>query len=157
MAEKEPNPFWKIVSIPFVLVGACVVFMSITIIVKTAVFHTTSTSTTGVILRVEPRPGRSMQYAPIYSFRDNSGNTHQKEGILCGKDRWHAGQSIPVRFDPRNADDSKLDCFHDMWMPPLLFSAFSTLYFFVMWMVLRRSATSRWLSRSSQLKLQERI
>jgi hypothetical protein len=152
MAERIPFTFWKIVSIPFVLVGACAVFMSIAILVKTAVFHTKSTSTTGVILRVEPRPGRSIQHAPIYSFRDSSGNSHQNEGILCGKDRWHEGQSILVRFDPNNADDSKLDCFHDIWMPPLFFSAFSTLYFFVMWMVLRSSSKSRWLSRSSQLK-----
>lgn len=151
MSENIPSTYWKIVAVPFVFVGACAVLVSISLLVKTAVFHATSVSTLGTIERVETRAGRSIQFFPIYSFRDNSGKPFQHEGILCGRDRWQEGESVLVRYDPKDPDKSALACLHDIWMVPLLFSAFSGVYFFATWRFFRAiSKPDGFRSRSLQ-------
>lgn len=157
MIGTPPNIYWKLVSIPFLLVGVSAAIVSAALIVKTVVFQFNTVSTTGLIERIEMRAWRTVQYAPIYSFRDNSGKTRQNEGLLCGKDRWRIGQVVGVRFDPRNPDESKLDCFHDIWMLPGLLGAFSGLYFFVIWNVFRGGSGSRWLRRINLVRSEKRI
>lgn len=130
-AQTSPGIFHGVLKVFVFLVmisGVLPLLLSITLWCKTVMFFTSSEVTTGRIERVDPRPGRSMSYVPIYSFTDRSHNQRQGEGVLSETDKWTVGQEVSIRYDPHHPAESKLNTFHDLWMVPLLVLGFSLVY-----------------------------
>jgi Protein of unknown function (DUF3592) len=127
---------WRVYCALFALMASAACLLSLALLLKTAVFVGQFEVTTGRIVRIEYRGGRSDSWIPIYSYLNSSGVAlHREEMVGSRATRWSVGQQVRVRFRPSDPSDATLDSFRDLWSVPLMIFGFSVgLLAFFIWL-----------------------
>ncbi|MCP1315815.1 MULTISPECIES: DUF3592 domain-containing protein [unclassified Halomonas] len=111
----------KLMRIVFILVGAALLVLAVSLFQQSRAFHAKADSTEGrVVELVESRSQDSTTYRPVVTFTTDDGTRVQftsREG--SNPPRYAPGERVEVLFDPDNPRNARLDGLFDTigaWM-----------------------------------------
>ena len=107
------NPTFILFSV-FLALGLLMIGGALFVCNSVRTFDANATKTTGTVLELvastsKNSQGSSTTYAPLVSYTDNSGGTHQyKPNYSSNPPGYEVGEKVDVFYDPKNPDDVKL-------------------------------------------------
>jgi hypothetical protein len=93
-------------------------------------FLATSQTAAGTVVEVHVRGiGRNAVSLPLLEFRGPEGQVHRVESWMgSGFQRFEAGQTVPVRYDPADPGRAEVDTFVVLWGLVLLRTGYGLLF-----------------------------
>ena len=113
----------------FLVFGLCLITGSAASFVQSAIFLNNSKSAFGTVVKIERDHGAkypvvdfTLESGKIVEFRSNSSITTET---------FQAGQKVPLRYDPNNPHEAKIDSFWQNWNWPILISFITAMFIIV--------------------------
>jgi len=93
-------------------------------------FLATAQAASGTVAEVRVRGiGRNAVSAPVLEFQGPGGRMQRAESWMgSGFQRFEAGQTVPVRYDPADPGKAEVDTFAVMWGLALLRAGYGLLF-----------------------------
>lgn len=87
-------------------------------------------TTAGTVIEVRSRGiGRNRVSVPVFEFRDLGGSLHRAESLMgSGFRGFEVGETVAVRYDPRNPNRVEADSFAVLWGLVLLRTGYGVLF-----------------------------
>lgn len=93
-------------------------------------FLAQSETATGTVVEVRSRGiGRNAVSVPVFEFRTAEGSLHRAESLMgSGFRSFEDGETLPIRYDPRDPSRAEVDSYAVLWGLALLRTGYGVLF-----------------------------
>lgn len=111
-------------------VSCCFLFSALRIYLRRKRFLADTQPAAGTVIEVRVRGvGRNAVSFPVFEFRTAEGAVQRAESLMgTGFQRFEVGESVAVRYDPRDPGRAEVDSFAVLWGLALLRAGFGLLF-----------------------------
>lgn len=113
-----------------ILAGCGFLASALQIYVRRKRFLAGSEAAAGTVVEVLVRGvGRNAVTVPVFEFRTAEGAAQRAESLMgTGFQRFETGETVAVRYDPRDPSRAEIDSFAMLWGLALLRTGFAVLF-----------------------------
>lgn len=127
---------WNSFSKKMIVLGILLVGVGAVSSIRTLVFLNRAVPDVGEIVELVERKNfsRDTLYAPVFTFRDNTGETHTVfSSIARAIPAGDVGDTIPILYDPGNPKNAEVNNFISIWGLSIIFGSLGVVFIAAFW------------------------
>ncbi len=111
----NPNTM-KVIIIILLVISMILLGGSLYAYMSTTEFLKSADTAEGVVLKLIPVEGDETTYAPVFGFKDRSGESHVIESSSSSNPpAFERGEKIEVIYDPEKPQNARINSFFNLW------------------------------------------